>query len=201
MTRLDSSPVGAIIPPQASLVGAAPTAPAVPAAAVPAVPPEQLAMLPRDPRTRLAALFDPGTLEFLPAEGGERSGAVAGVGLIQGTGAVAFASDGGHDVAGRHEGIARLAVAHLAVQPQGPCQRQVIDIGFIDLPQRAVALSGVVARVGGPGILERLQQLRGWQQGWQRRRRHRRGSEGERHQGDDARRSTLRCAAHFRLAR
>src|SRR5580698_6542989 len=54
---------------------------------------ERPVALARDPRARLAALFDPGTLEFLPAEGGERSGAVAGVGLIQGTGAVAFASD------------------------------------------------------------------------------------------------------------
>src|SRR5580692_10048317 len=93
MTRLDSSPVGAVIPPQASLAGAAPTAPAVPAAAVPAAPQEQPTVLPRDPRTRLAALFDPGTLEFLPAEGGERSGAVAGVGLVQGAGVVAFACD------------------------------------------------------------------------------------------------------------
>src|SRR5580693_9334739 len=93
MTRLDSSPVSATVPPQAPPAGAAFTAPAGPAAAVLAAPPEQPAMLPRDPRARLAALFDPGTLEFLPAEGGERSGAVAGVGLIQGTGAVAFASD------------------------------------------------------------------------------------------------------------
>ena len=50
-------------------------------------------MLPRDPRARLAALFDPGTLELLPADGEERSGVVAGVGLVQGAGAVAFASD------------------------------------------------------------------------------------------------------------
>jgi len=49
--------------------------------------------LPRDPRERLAALFDPGTLELLPAEGDERSGVVAGVGLVHGSGAVAFASD------------------------------------------------------------------------------------------------------------
>src|SRR6516164_1798321 len=55
--------------------------------------------LPRDPRERLAALFDPGTLELLPAAkgegeaGGERSGVVAGVGLVHGAGAVAFASD------------------------------------------------------------------------------------------------------------
>ena len=52
------------------------------------------AMLPRDPRERLAALFDPGTLELLPAPHDDgRSGAVAGTGLIQGAGAVAFASD------------------------------------------------------------------------------------------------------------
>ncbi len=49
--------------------------------------------LPRDPRERLAALFDPGTLELLPAEGEERSGVVAGVGLVHGSWAVAFASD------------------------------------------------------------------------------------------------------------
>src|ERR1700728_1571214 len=92
MTRLDPSPVSVTVPPQAPPVGAAPPAGAPPAAVLVA-PPEQPAMLPRDPRTRLAALFDPGTLEILPAEGGERSGAVAGVGLIQGAGAVAFASD------------------------------------------------------------------------------------------------------------
>ena len=51
------------------------------------------AVLPRDPRERLAALFDPGTLELLPAEADERSGVVAGVGLVHGAGAVAFASD------------------------------------------------------------------------------------------------------------
>jgi acetyl-CoA/propionyl-CoA carboxylase carboxyl transferase subunit len=50
--------------------------------------------LPRDPRERLAALFDPGTLEVFPtADGDERSGAIAGVGLVHGAGAVAFASD------------------------------------------------------------------------------------------------------------
>ncbi len=47
----------------------------------------------RDPRERLAALFDPGTLELLPADGDERSGVFAGVGLVHGAGAVAFASD------------------------------------------------------------------------------------------------------------
>jgi acetyl-CoA/propionyl-CoA carboxylase carboxyl transferase subunit len=62
--------------------------------------------LPRDPRERLAALFDPGTLDVFAGLGpgghggmdslreeGERSGVLAGTGLIQGNGAVAFASD------------------------------------------------------------------------------------------------------------
>jgi acetyl-CoA/propionyl-CoA carboxylase carboxyl transferase subunit len=63
--------------------------------------------LPRDPRERLRALFDPGTLELLPGGAGQggrlpgtpprgeddRSGVVAGAGLVHGTGAVAFASD------------------------------------------------------------------------------------------------------------
>src|SRR3984893_16481070 len=48
---------------------------------------------PRDPRERVEALFDPGTLDLLPADGDERSGVVAGVGLVHGTSAVAFASD------------------------------------------------------------------------------------------------------------
>jgi len=61
-----------------------------PAATVPA---PRAAALPRDPRERLAALFDPGTLELLPAGQEERSGVVAGVGLVHGAGAVAFASD------------------------------------------------------------------------------------------------------------
>jgi acetyl-CoA/propionyl-CoA carboxylase carboxyl transferase subunit len=50
-------------------------------------------VLPRDPQERLAALFDPGTLELLPADGDDRSGVVAGVGRVHGAGAVAFASD------------------------------------------------------------------------------------------------------------
>ncbi len=70
---MDSSPAAATVPSQ-------------PAAAGPTD-------LPRDPRQRLAALFDPGTLELLPADGDERSGVVAGVGLAHGAGTVAFASD------------------------------------------------------------------------------------------------------------
>ena len=42
--------------------------------------------LARDPRERLAALFDPGTLELLAADGDERGGVVAGVGLVHGAG-------------------------------------------------------------------------------------------------------------------
>jgi acetyl-CoA/propionyl-CoA carboxylase carboxyl transferase subunit len=49
--------------------------------------------LARDPRERLAALFDPGTLQLLPVDADERSGVVAGVGLVHGAGAAAFASD------------------------------------------------------------------------------------------------------------
>ncbi len=52
------------------------------------------ASLPRDPRERLAALFDPGTLELLAAaDADERSGVVAGSGLVHGASVVAFASD------------------------------------------------------------------------------------------------------------
>ena len=53
----------------------------------------QPAVLPRDPQERLAALFDPGTLELLPSGEDERSGVLAGVGLVHGAGTVAFASD------------------------------------------------------------------------------------------------------------
>ena len=61
-----------------------------PAAAPPVALP---VMLPRDPHERLAALFDPGTLEVLPVETEERSGTLAGTGLVHGVSAVAFASD------------------------------------------------------------------------------------------------------------
>src|SRR6266568_5089573 len=80
MTALDQSRAPAAVP------GAAP--PAVPAGVAPRPAP-----LPRDPQERLAALFDPGTLEVLPVDLEERSGVVAGVGLVHGVGVVAFASD------------------------------------------------------------------------------------------------------------
>jgi acetyl-CoA/propionyl-CoA carboxylase carboxyl transferase subunit len=79
MTALDRSPAAAAVPSQAARAAAHP-------ATLPAV-------LPRDPRERLAALFDPGTLEMLPVETAERSGAVAGTGLVHGVNVVAFASD------------------------------------------------------------------------------------------------------------
>jgi len=79
MTALDQSPAAAAVPSQAARPAAHP-------ATMPTV-------LPRDPRERLAALFDPGTLEMLPVETAERSGAVAGTGLVHGVNVVAFASD------------------------------------------------------------------------------------------------------------
>ncbi len=78
MTALDQGPAQAAVPPQAT-----PAAAGAP----------RLAGLPRDPYERLTALFDPDSLELLPADGDERSGVVAGVGLVHGAGAVAFASD------------------------------------------------------------------------------------------------------------
>ncbi len=46
---------------------------------------------PRDPRARLEALFDPGTLRLITAE--DDSGMLAGMGEVDGTTVVAFASD------------------------------------------------------------------------------------------------------------
>jgi acetyl-CoA/propionyl-CoA carboxylase carboxyl transferase subunit len=86
MTALDQGAAQMAIPQQAT--GPDGTRPAGP------VPGSALAAtLPRDPRARLAALFDPGTLEVLPVETEERGGVVAGVGLVHGSSVVAFASD------------------------------------------------------------------------------------------------------------
>jgi acetyl-CoA/propionyl-CoA carboxylase carboxyl transferase subunit len=83
MTALDQSPAAAAVPSQA----------ARPAAHPATLPTASPGVLPRDPRERLAALFDSGTLEVLPVETAERSGAVAGTGLVHGVNVVAFASD------------------------------------------------------------------------------------------------------------
>jgi acetyl-CoA/propionyl-CoA carboxylase carboxyl transferase subunit len=56
-------------------------------------PPTIQAHLPRDPIARLTALFDPDTMSVLTTVPHEGSGAVAAAGLIDGSGAVAFASD------------------------------------------------------------------------------------------------------------
>jgi acetyl-CoA/propionyl-CoA carboxylase carboxyl transferase subunit len=50
-------------------------------------------VLPRDPRERLAALFDPGTVQLFPEAGDAGHGVLAGTGLIEGSRAVAFATD------------------------------------------------------------------------------------------------------------
>jgi acetyl-CoA/propionyl-CoA carboxylase carboxyl transferase subunit len=85
MTVLDPSPAAAAVPSPAAL------RPAGPARGSDSPGPHR--GLPRDPRERLADLFDPGTLELVPAAGDDRSGVVAGVGLVHGAGAVAFACD------------------------------------------------------------------------------------------------------------
>jgi acetyl-CoA/propionyl-CoA carboxylase carboxyl transferase subunit len=81
MTAVDSSSAQAIIPSQS------------PAPPSPGPAPTRPVTLPRDPRERLAALFDPGTLKVLPLEEEDRCGVLVGAGLVHGTGAVAFASD------------------------------------------------------------------------------------------------------------
>ena len=60
-----------------------------PADGAPAAP----VSLPRDPLGRLTALFDAGTMTLLPAVAPDGSGAIAARGQIDGSGAVAFASD------------------------------------------------------------------------------------------------------------
>src|SRR5260370_41171973 len=84
------------------------------------VPAPRAAVLPRDPRERLTALFDPGTLELLPAGAEERSGVVAGVGLVHGAGAVAFASDArGQGGAMGSAGCAAIVAAHAEAVSRG----------------------------------------------------------------------------------
>ena len=85
MTVLDSSPAAAAVPSRAAFAAAGPVRGDD--------SPSPRRGLPRDPRERLADLFDPGTLELLPAGEDDRSGVVAGAGLVHGAGAVAFASD------------------------------------------------------------------------------------------------------------
>ena len=90
MTAVDHGAAQTAIPQQAT--GPDGTRPAGPAGSAAAASAAAIA-LPRDPQERLAALFDPGTLEILPVETEERGGVVAGVGLVHGANVVAFASD------------------------------------------------------------------------------------------------------------
>ncbi len=92
MTAVDHGAAQMAVPPQAAGPDGVPSA-RVAAQSSPASAPAPAIALPRDPQARLAALFDPGTLEILPVESGERSGVVAGTGLVHGAGVVAFASD------------------------------------------------------------------------------------------------------------
>ena len=93
MTAVEHSAAQMAVP----VATAGPVAPAGPVSMAGPVAPggwaAPAATLPRDPQERLAALFDPGTLEILPVETEERGGVVAGAGLVNGAGAVAFASD------------------------------------------------------------------------------------------------------------
>jgi acetyl-CoA/propionyl-CoA carboxylase carboxyl transferase subunit len=94
MTAVDHGAAQTAIPQQATGPdGTRPAGPAGSAAAGSVTSAAAAAALPRDPQERLAALFDPGTLEILPVETEERGGVVAGVGLVHGANVVAFASD------------------------------------------------------------------------------------------------------------
>ena len=48
--------------------------------------------------------------------------------------------------------LRRAGAVWTGVEPHGPREREVLDVRLIDLPERAVAASGVVARVRQPGI-------------------------------------------------
>jgi acetyl-CoA/propionyl-CoA carboxylase carboxyl transferase subunit len=95
MTAVDHGAAQMAVPPQATGPDGVPAArqAGVAAPSSRASAPAPAVSLPRDPQERLAALFDPGTLEILPVEPEERSGVVAGAGLVHGAGVVAFASD------------------------------------------------------------------------------------------------------------
>ena len=96
MTAVDHGAAQTAIPQQAmGADGSRPAGPAGSKAAgsVTSAASAPATALPRDPQERLAALFDPGTLEILPIETEERGGVVAGAGLVHGANVVAFASD------------------------------------------------------------------------------------------------------------
>ena len=69
----------------------------------------------------------------------------------------------------RHRGPAATETAeaaaaanrrHAGLDARAPCQRQVLDVGAIELRERAVPLARVITGVGGPVVRQRLQQHR-----------------------------------------
>src|SRR5215472_5352119 len=99
--------------------------------------------LPRDPVARLAALFDMGTMSLLPLAA-DGSGVVAATGLIEGSGAVAYASDprvqGGAMGA---EGCAVIVAAYNEAITRGVPIIGLLASGGARLAEGAASLHGV----------------------------------------------------------
>src|SRR5215471_17039290 len=99
--------------------------------------------LPRDPVARLAALFDMGTMSLLPLAA-DGSGVVAATGLIEGSGAVAYASDprvqGGAMGA---EGCAVIVSAYNEAISRGVPIIGLLASGGARLAEGAASLHGV----------------------------------------------------------
>jgi acetyl-CoA/propionyl-CoA carboxylase carboxyl transferase subunit len=99
--------------------------------------------LPRDPVARLAALFDMGTMSLLPLAA-DGSGVVAATGLIEGSGAVAYASDprvqGGAMGA---EGCAVIVAAYNEAISRGDPIIGLLASGGARLAEGAASLHGV----------------------------------------------------------
>jgi len=100
--------------------------------------------LPRDPVARLAALFDTGTLSLLAPVAADGSGVIAASGLIDGSGAVAYASDprvqGGAMGA---EGCAVIVAAYNEAISRGVPIIGLLASGGARLAEGAASLHGV----------------------------------------------------------
>ena len=57
------------------------------------------------------------------------------------------------------EAVSSAARCRAWCDSRHPGQREMHHVGLIDLRERAIALAGVIAIVGRPGVLERLQEL------------------------------------------
>ena len=189
MTAVDHGAAQMAVPPQATAPG---RAPASGPAQSPAPVPARSAALPRDPQERLAALFDPGTLEILPVDLEERSGVVAGVGLVHGAGAVAFASDprvqgGAMGTAGCAAIVAAYAEAAVAGRPdRGPV---ALRRGPAGRGRGQPARGGNRVRGDDPRVRAGAADLRGARPGGRRRRLR---------PGADRHRDPVRPGAHLR---